>query len=753
MTGCGGVGKMSNISVGTRFLVAVSIPLIMALALAFSSLKTLENDRSNMSSVVQVSGFVGDIGAIMKRLQVERGTTAGFVGSKGAQMSGEMQKARTATDEILNTVNPLSQGLTSLHQDSVSRQWNAIVQKLAELKNTRGRVDALNMPGNEAFQYYTGIIGDMLDLNRTMAVQASEESVAFKLMAIVQLMKAGELAGQERGQGAGIIASGKYAPGQFDAFSKFGGAQESLLNTFVELQDPDDAEKIKIALKSADVRTFDTIREALIRKGEADNIEGLDAGQWFAAATKRMGQIGALLNASLEDVAQIADSNASASRSAFVIIATILSIAVIISVFIPVSMAFTVLRPLKKLTGAMRDLVDDKCDISAIPSLGNDEIGSMANSVRAFVDKTQERIDREREAELRLAAEKAEEEDAQNAERARVAQEQEEAIAALGKALDELSHGDFESRMEEASVSANFQQMATRYNTASELMRVAMSEVRSTSVFVTNSANTLAGNADELSVRTEEQQRSLEQSSQALRSLTESIKSTAQNAQQALKSAADSKDQAERSGQVVHNAVDAMSVINESSEQIGQIIGVIDDIAFQTNLLALNAGVEAARAGDAGKGFAVVAQEVRELAQRCAEAAQEIKTLISASSEQVKSGVALVEQSGEALNAIIRHINETNGLVELIAGNTNEQSGQLSEVNNAVHEIEQLTHKNTEMVIGNSQAIHELTEKVNQLNTRLSTFKTRSGKQDANYKGPERRGLKQYLDMQKSKVA
>lgn len=737
---------MSNISVGTRFWVAVVIPLVMAIALASWSLVELNKDRVQMNDVVQVSKYVGQVGAVMKRLQVERGTTAGFIGSKGNQMSDQMHKARADTDDILKTLPGLSKGFDKLGRAEISASWQSIVSKIGSLQDIRGKVDALDIPGAKSFAYYTDIIGDMLALNRTMAVKAAEGSVAFKLAAIVQLMKAGELAGQERGQGAGIIAAGKYAPGQFDAFSKFGGAQSALLANYVELQDPKIAEAATASFKSADVSSFEEMRDILMRKGDAQEIDGLDASAWFAAATKRMGQMGALLGSSLSEVADIAEEHAASSRSTLITLGSLIAVAIAIAILIPTSMAFTVLRPLKHLTQAMRDLVDDKCDVEAIPSLGKDEIGSMADSVRAFVYRTQDRIESERQAELLLAREKAEEEEAQNAERARIAQQQEDAIDALGKVLDELAKGNFETRMSETEIAETFKVMVERFNSASEMMREAMADVRHTSIFVTKSANTLAGNAEELSVRTEEQQRSLEQSSNVLRSLTESISSTAQNATRALKSAASSKSQAENSGEVVRNAIEAMGAINQSSEQISQIIGVIDDIAFQTNLLALNAGVEAARAGDAGKGFAVVAQEVRELAQRCADAAKEIKSLISVSADQVKSGVSLVEQSGDALNAIIEHINETNGIVELIATNTNEQSDQLSSVNGAVQEIERLTQKNTEMVIGNSQAIHELTEKVNQLNNRLSSFRTRKNDVSAEAPVTERRGLKQFQD-------
>ena len=166
-----------------------------------------------------------------------------------------------------------------------------------------------------------------------------------------------------------------------------------------------------------------------------------------------------------------------------------------------------------------------------------------------------------------------------------------------------------------------------------------------------------------------------------------------------------------------------MGDIEHSAEQISQIIGVIDEIAFQTNLLALNAGVEAARAGDAGKGFAVVASEVRALAQRSAEAAKEIKSLISASTNQVKNGVSLVGQTGEALTAIVGRVSEINGLMSEISASAVEQATALGEVNTAVNQMDQTTQQNAAMVEQSTAASHSLTQETEQLARLVGRFK------------------------------
>jgi len=184
---------------------------------------------------------------------------------------------------------------------------------------------------------------------------------------------------------------------------------------------------------------------------------------------------------------------------------------------------------------------------------------------------------------------------------------------------------------------------------------------------------------------------------------------------------------AETSGIVVRDAVAAMSAIEQSAQQISQIIGVIDEIAFQTNLLALNAGVEAARAGDAGRGFAVVASEVRALAQRSAEAAKEIKTLISASTAQVASGVQLVGQTGEALQRIVGRVAEIDGLVSEISASAQEQATGLQQVNTAVNQMDQVTQQNAAMVEQSTAASHSLSQEAESLASSVSRFRIGDG--------------------------
>jgi methyl-accepting chemotaxis protein len=228
--------------------------------------------------------------------------------------------------------------------------------------------------------------------------------------------------------------------------------------------------------------------------------------------------------------------------------------------------------------------------------------------------------------------------------------------------------------------------------------------------------------SDDLSRRTEQQAASLEQTAAALDEITATVRKSAESAREARSLVANTKVDAEKSSAVVGETVEAMRAIEGSSKQIGNIIGVIDEIAFQTNLLALNAGVEAARAGDAGRGFAVVATEVRALAQRSADAAKEIKALISASGGQVNNGVRLVGETGRALTRILEQVTQVNQVITEIAASAQEQSLGLSEVNTAVNQMDQVTQQNAAMVEQATAASHSLANEAEELAGLIGQF-------------------------------
>jgi methyl-accepting chemotaxis protein len=376
--------------------------------------------------------------------------------------------------------------------------------------------------------------------------------------------------------------------------------------------------------------------------------------------------------------------------------------------------------PIDAMTRVMQRLAGGDNTIEVLGAERKDELGEMAAAVQSFKDAAIEKIRLEQEAADQRR--QTEEERARNeALQAEAARQQALVVNSVATGLEKLSAGELTYRLSEA-FAAEYEKLREDFNGAMEQLQETMKVISGSTQGIRSGTDEISQAADDLSKRTEQQAASLEETAAALDQITATVRKTAEGANHARDVVSAAKADAEHSGQVVRDAVAAMTEIENSAQQISQIIGVIDEIAFQTNLLALNAGVEAARAGDAGRGFAVVASEVRALAQRSASAAKEIKTLISASTSQVEQGVELVGETGNALTRIVAQVADINSVVSEIAASAQEQATGLHQVNTAVNQMDQVTQQNAAMVEQSTAASHSLAQEAEELGRLISRF-------------------------------
>ena len=389
-----------------------------------------------------------------------------------------------------------------------------------------------------------------------------------------------------------------------------------------------------------------------------------------------------------------------AMRMKVVIIGTVLTAA---AALIGIIFARSISHPLERISVAIDAIANDNTTVKIVDTDRQDELGLIARSLNGLLDKL-------------TVAKLAEQ------ERERLQTDLRHVVESLSTGLKDLSSGNLTQTLTEA-FPPDYEELRLDFNQSVENLSATISQVVEAAESIRARSSEISTASEDLSRRTENQAAALEETAAALDELTASVKSAADGAREVEGIVRQARKSADESGIVVQGAVSAMAEIEKSSEQISQIIGAIDDIAFQTNLLALNAGVEAARAGDAGKGFAVVASEVRALAQRSSAAAKEIKTLIATSAQHVGRGVDQVGKAGATLQNIVGSVANISTLVSTIAAGAVEQSTGLAEINIGVTQLDQVTQQNAAMVEESTAASHALGQDASGLASLVARFR------------------------------
>lgn len=667
-------------------MLLVIAPLgILASVLVYDKVQRLSDIMQRttvMSAKIEESKAVS---GLVHELQKERGYSAGFISSNGRNFSQELPTQRDATRAALATF----ESALDLLADSRPDAAGLAAERLGMLDDMRASVDAFDLTVPEMAGFYTGTIDALIDLSRPRVNVSFDGRLLALLDARAMVAEAKESGGLERAMGATGLGGGFTLP-VHDRFVSLGAVASAMLHEVADILE--DRAWLEALQQTEQFVALTAARRQIVDGFMSKDYGGLTAPQWFVISTNWIDL--------LRDEELAIDASASAlageieaqARQAYERQLWI-GIAVTVGALLFTLMAFeSMIRRIKAMIDVVNGFAKGEFDVHIHGIEGRDELSRMASAIYHF---KQETMAMRREA---LSLEESQK---------TIREQQDHVVGQLRGGLEQLARGHLTVEFTEAFPD-EYEGLRNDFNTTAAKLRDTLTEVVEASRRIRQSADEISSGADVLSTRAVSQAATLEQTAAALEQMTASVKSAAEGARSAEATTAEAQKEARESGAVVQSAVNAMSNIEESSAQITQIIGVIDDIAFQTNLLSLNAGVEAARAGEAGRGFAVVASEVRALAQRTSEAAMEIKTLIRESETYVEDGVSLVNRAGQALESIVGRVHDISKLVSGIAQGAAEQASGLGEINSGVGQLDEVTQQNAAMAQHSASTSHVL---------------------------------------------
>lgn len=703
---------MRELKIRTVMILLVAIAGLGVVASSIGPMRTALATLSTAAQAQYEAALAQSVSAALTRTQLERGRSIIHLTQPDGETLTKLQFARRETDMAIQA---LRDAMAEFQGDRA-----AIEAAIATLAELRQQVDGGSIPRKTILERYTSLNSSMLDFTISLAHSAQNATTAIDLTALATLAGARDLLGQERAIGATVLAGNAIATDAPDLFAALTSTRTTVLGQVAGMIRADLVDALGELVGSEPAREIARMRNNILNES-ANLFTPISPEDWVTASTAQIRLMADLENRLLALVTADLSAARGAARTSLWLTVGIALATLGIAAGVSLYLAKGVGDRLSVVLRAIQDLASGRTDVE-LPAGSDTEIGEIVKGLHSFRAGAQQRLVLEAAQETQTAMQRA-------------------VVTEMAAALDALAAGDLTTRID-VEFNGEYAILRENFNASVERLSQTIGKALLTSNDIQESSSEMSQAARDLSQRTEAQAATLEETAAALDELTASVKSAADGAARANETVATARQDAERSGEVVLAAVQSMSAIEESSGEISQIIGVIQDIAFQTNLLALNAGVEAARAGEAGRGFAVVASEVRALAQRSSEAAKDIKTLISDSSQHVGTGVKLVADAGTALSGIVAQVNEISELIGDLAGSSREQALGLSEINTGVNQLDQVTQQNAAMVEESTAASITLNQQAVTLRDAMSTFQVETTPERSPHEAQTIAGLK-----------
>ena len=658
------VRRFLGLPIGLRLTAICIVPLLGLVAVASFVLWNTYGEARDKRLVATVVDLAPVVSELVHELQKERGTSAGFVGSKGASFADVIGGQRSATDSALKrfrTLLPPSEGM--LARDSFARPRKAAEQALDRLDEARQGIDTFSFGVPDVAGYYTPIITDLLNMVAGMTGYVEDGHLLRRTLAYNALLQAKERAGIERAMGAAGFGAGAFAPPVYRKFVRLGAMQDVYLGTFRANASPEVIATFETQLSAAVEENVAKLREIAYAAPFGGDVSQVSGATWFKTSTRRIDAMKNVEDVLAADVLAVADTGASRAWTNVIELSLALFAAVAVTLGLCTIVYRSIVPPLGEMVALIRRLAANDTAIEISHTDRSDEIGAIAGAVAILRENAVERIGLEK----RLQQERLRERDRQSEMEAMVRRFRESVSATLGSAGNQAS----EMRSSAETLATGAGQAANDAGSASHATGTATSNIQ----VVATAAEELSASVSEIASQT----------SRARDLMVEATERTSMTSQD-------------------------VATLSAAAEQIGTVMGLIREIANQTNLLALNATIEAARAGEAGRGFAVVAAEVKELAGQTAKATEDI-------AEQIAGIQNSTHRTVDSISGISAAMADVRELTTAIAGAVEQQRMATREIANSAAAASGGTETASRDVGSVSEAIERTASFANDVNS------------------------------------
>ncbi|WP_228720473.1 methyl-accepting chemotaxis protein [Arcobacter acticola] len=705
-------------------LIPLIVVILLAAKLAIDSFSTSKNLRA-LDRVVILST---KIGALVHEAQKERGMTAGFLGSSGEKFKVELPAQRLNVDEKLKELNTL---LNTFNKNEYSSEFlenlNLSLKKIEDLNNTRNGVNSLSLNAGIAIGYYTDLNKLLLNVIGSITKLSNSATVSQQLVSYMNFLLSKERAGVERAVGTNTFAKDSFGEGMKAKFYTLIAEQNAYMDSFLKVSDSKVVEFYKTNLKGDSVDEVERIRKIALYSDIETNFE-VDANHWFKEITEKINLLKKVEDYISQTLIITINDEMSDSNQNMIIFGLLSILGIALTMILARTIAFTILIDVASVKRGVENFFAfinfEKDDIELIDVKSNDELGMMSKIINKNIEDTKANIQKDRaliadtirvtnainKGYLNTKIELGSNNPSLN-ELKDIINEMLETlnsnISNILKVLTSYSKLDFRPKLTQNNLEGIIKELENDVNILGDVITQTLLENKRIGITLSNNANILTKNMQEIANAANSQAASLEETAASLEEITSNITNNTQTTTQMASYGNKVKTSISLGQDLANKTVVSMEEINSQTSAINEAITIIDQIAFQTNILSLNAAVEAATAGEAGRGFAVVAGEVRTLASRSAEAAKQIKDLVENAQRKTYEGKEIASDMIKGYAQLNENITVTLDLIQNVTTASKEQATGMIQINDAVNSLDQITQQNAQ----NASSANEIAQK------------------------------------------